>query len=102
MDHDNPVPCFSIRWSCMAFSPGASGSPAQSQFHVTLRVQRLLSSMRRAHCIECTSLWLQQEHAVLLVQPPGHDSIAIGLWQIQQKLDLRKYLLPEQRRQQQR
>ena len=28
MDHDNPVPCFPIRWSCMALSPGASGSPA--------------------------------------------------------------------------
>ena len=31
MDHDNPVPCFPIRWSCMAFSPGASGSPAVQQ-----------------------------------------------------------------------
>ena len=27
MDHDNPVPCFPICWSCMAFSPGSSGSP---------------------------------------------------------------------------
>ena len=48
MDHDNPVPYFRIRWSCMAFSRGASGSPAQSQFHVTLQVQRLLSSMSRS------------------------------------------------------
>ena len=27
MDHDNPVPCFSIRWSCMAFSPGGFRLP---------------------------------------------------------------------------
>ena len=32
MDHDNPVPCFPIHWFCMAFSPGASGSPAGVQF----------------------------------------------------------------------
>ena len=33
MDHDNPVPCFPIRWSCMAFSPGASGSQARELIH---------------------------------------------------------------------
>ena len=55
-NYDNPVPCIPTRWSCMAFSPGASGSPAQSQFHVTLQVPKVvvihvaLTALSARHC----------------------------------------------------
>ena len=63
MDHDNPVPCFSIRWSCMASTLRLQAALPRVSSRSLCRSKGCCHPSA-ARCIECQSLWLQQEHAL--------------------------------------